>query len=159
MSDDEEKEAVEPYVPPKAAWRLPVLLEASKKDLEASRVDCSTCPVFILCESGEYGTGWVCQTCNATGIRMTEPEESGGPAPDLLGVDCGKHNFIVGPNSGLQKTCSLCTGDQIGLEMGNPLNRFYLLATVHAKVPIGTRQKVLKARVKVWEKRLKKGTP
>jgi hypothetical protein len=140
----------EPYVPPPVAWRLPVFLEATPEELTARLVDCSTCPVYLLCEAGEGGTGWVCGTCKATGVAVEQIEESKLP-DDLLIIDCATHKFNRIPAAENMTVCSLCGGGQVELEINFPNSRAHLITTVHAHVPVTERQRFLREQMAYWK--------
>lgn len=138
------------YEPPHNAWRLRVFIEATPEELRARQVGCSTCPVFMLCENGEGGTGFVCAQCGATGIDIENTPESQMPK-DLLVVDCNQHKFNRKPEDQNVTLCSLCSGGQMDLEIQFPDSRFHYLSTVHAAVPVEERQRKLREAFKFWE--------
>jgi hypothetical protein len=140
----------ENYEPPHNAWRLRLFVIASPEELRARQVTCGTCPVFILCENGEGGTGYVCEVCGATGIDIEKTPEAEMPK-DLLVVDCGQHKFNRKPAGENLTLCSLCSGGQMDLEVQFPDSRFHYLTTVYAKVPVKERQKKLREALVFWE--------
>ena len=146
MSEENEKK--EAYVPPKASWRLPLFIKAQPKALKKKLVDCPTCPVFLLCQEGQGGTGYVCPICKSTGVWIDEPGLSALPK-DILLIDCAKHNFDASKK--LTK-CALCSGGIMQLEWQNRGARNHYVATVHARVPIEARQAALAEAWTTWER-------
>lgn len=139
----------EPYVPPPVAWRLPLFIEATHEELRARQVDCPRCPVYLLCEAGEGGTGWVCQFCGSTGVAVEKLEESKLPG-DLLIIDCAAHKFHKLPVADNMTSCALCSGGQMELELQFPASRMHMVSTVHAKVSVEERQKFLREKRDFW---------
>lgn len=137
------------YIPPPVAWRLPLFVEATHEELRARQVDCPRCPVYMQCEAGEGGTGWVCPTCGATGVSIEKVDENTFP-PDLLIIDCGAHKFNRRPDAKNMTICSLCSGGQMELEMRFPDARVHLISSVHAKIPVESRQKFLQEKRDFW---------
>lgn len=137
------------YIPPRAAWRLKVFKDAPVDQLKEQQVDCPTCPVFLLCQAGEGGTGWVCKICKATGMEIS-PIESGKHPDEILIIDCAKHNFETKKESERMTSCSLCSGGQMEFEVRFPDIKAYLLTTVHSGVPVEDRQKKLKETFEFW---------
>lgn len=141
----------ESYTPPPASWRLKVFVEAPVSELKKRQVDCTTCPVFLLCEVGEGGTGWVCGTCKSTGFEIT-PIESGKHPDEILIIDCAKHKFNVRKDSEKMTSCALCSGGQMELEIAlGPEIRAHYLSTVHSTVPVEERQRFLKEKYEFWK--------
>lgn len=146
------------YTPPSASWRLRQFIEAPLQELHARQVTCSTCPVFLLCENGEGGTGYVCEVCNATGLKIEDTPEA-EMAADLLVVDCGQHKFERKPTGENMALCSLCSGGQMDLEVQFPDSRFHFLTTIYAKVAVEERQRKLKEALEFWEAEYAKAPP
>ena len=139
------------YAGPTAAWRLPLFIEASLDAVKAKVVECSTCPVFLLCETGTGGTGWVCPKCNATGVYVDQPENDKAPE-DVLVVDCGNHKFDVRAESKRISECALCSGGIMELEILAKTTKNHYIATAYAKVAVETRHAHLKAAHDKWKK-------
>lgn len=149
MSENDEETLI-PFTPPASSWRLPVFIEAPLEEILAKRVDCSTCPVFFACEAGEGGSGWVCSECKATGVLVSKFEP--GELPDHhMVVDCGKHKFHKNPKSEGMTRCTICSGNQMELELQYPDKQLHYIPTVHALVPVEERQKVLKEKFEFWK--------
>jgi ribosomal protein S27AE len=139
------------YTPPPAAWRLKVFLDAPVDELKRRQVDCPTCPVSLMCEVGEGGTGWTCGRCKSTGFEIT-PIESGKHPDEILMIDCAAHKFATKKESERMTLCALCSGNVMELEvvMGET-KRLHYLTTVHAMVPVEERQRFLKEKFEFWK--------
>jgi hypothetical protein len=153
MSDTkDETETKEPYTPPKSSWRLTTFIEAPMDEIKAKIVDCKTCPVFLLCEAGQGGTGWTCMKCRSTGVYVDTPEGNGKLPDDALILDCTKHKFEMRKEAEQIPSCSLCNGGMMELEVINitegdkkvPYTKSHYIATVHAGMKVEERQKALK---------------
>ena len=139
------------YIPPPVTWRLPVFIEAPVEALKKNQVTCPTCPVFLQCQAGEGGTGWVCKTCRSTGVYVGKEQENEKAPPDFLIVDCGKHTFNEKSASEQMTVCALCSGNQMELELRFPDNRAHYLTTEYMTVPVETRQQFLKEKHEFWK--------
>lgn len=149
-SDETEKKT--PYTPPKNSWRLTAFIDAPIEEIKAKRVECKTCPVFLLCEAGQGGTGWTCVKCRSTGVYVDTPEGSGKLPDDALILDCGKHKFEMRKEAEQIPSCSLCNGGMMELEVINiavgeskvPYTKSHLVTTIYSVIPVEERQKSLK---------------
>jgi hypothetical protein len=106
--------------------------------LEASRVDCGTCPVSLKCVLGQDGTGWTFNCCRATAVNVT----TGDGRSVKVVVDCAKHAFEQKPEAASFIRCVLCSGEIMDTEVRAARNHgssYLYLPTVHAKVPVGDR--------------------
>jgi hypothetical protein len=140
-------------VPPAVSWTYPDFMRASLKDIEARTVDCQNCPVFMLCETGQGGTGWTCPKCKATGVYLDPPKDNGATMPDyLLVMDCAKHKFEVNKDSNSVKECGLCSGGVMEFEVINKGTKNFFVRTVHAKVTAEARQEMFKTAWDHWTK-------
>lgn len=116
-------------------WEIGPLLEASAKDVEATRVDCGTCPVSLQCITSNGGNGWRYECCGAVGVDIVD--DHGGAL--TLVMDCSKNAFQPRVRASDQPVCPLCSGDFVkGHVMEMTLHHRYV-PTVHAKVPVRTR--------------------
>lgn len=147
----EPEEKPEEYVPPRESWRLPVFIEASLDDVAKTLVDCSSCPVNLLCSEGEGGTGYVCKTCGNTGVWIDEPSYGKEIPKDILILDCAKHKFNA-PEKNRMTKCAICSGGIMQLEVLNHGARNHVVFTVHAKVSVAERQKTLREAWAKWKK-------
>jgi hypothetical protein len=111
-------------------WPLAALFEAIVKDVEATCVDCGTCPVSIQCLASDGGNGWRYDCCGAVGIEVSEV---------LLIMDCEKNTFVQRERASDMKQCPLCSGDLVKGHVLGMSDHHRYLPTVHAKVPIKTR--------------------
>jgi len=150
MTDDSDDKTQDeaPYVPPDSSMTLQELIKRPLKEI--TPVDCSTCPVSMLCQEGQGGAGYVCDICGATGVYVDEPEPGAFPK-NLLVMDCGKHRFETLEGKGKMPDCGLCTGDQMELLLRNEHAVNHYVPTVHARVPLAERQKVLAEKLKYWK--------
>lgn len=118
-------------------WLLGKLFAAAPSDVEATAVNCSTCPVSLACLAERGGTGVKCPQCGATGV-----EDLTGPTRSLLIMDCANNRFggtgsLVTPEF---SACPLCNGHIVKAHfLGHAATHRYVL-TVHAKVDFKTRQ-------------------
>ena len=149
----------EQYQPPKKSWRLPVLIETPLEKLKETVVDCPECPVYLFCKEGQGGTGWWCAQCGMTGVWIDEPDPNELPK-DLLNIDCAKHNFEKHEKR-KHPICSFCSGGIMQLEYLNTTEaedrmRNHLVLTVHSKVTVEERQKVLKRDFARWKEHYEK---
>ncbi len=150
--DSAEDEGLRPYEPPLAAWRLPAFVEAPLAEVEAKVVECRTCPVFLMCEAGQGGTGWTCASCRATGVLVDVPG-TGTVPEDVLLIDCGRHQFWTREAAVDLTRCDLCSGRVMDLELRARGSKQHYIATVHARVPVAERQKNLREAYEYWNRR------
>lgn len=143
------------YKPPKTSWRLPVLIEAPIKKVKKTVVDCSTCPVSLLCENREGGSGYVCDTCGGTAVLVEEPQDNKAP-DDVLLIDCEKHKFEKREGVDPITRCTLCSGAIMETEVQGVGVRHHLVLTAHSRVKIEDRIKQLSDAAAYWHKMLEK---
>lgn len=141
----------EEYVPPKVAWRLPVFIDAPLSKVKKTVVDCPQCPVFLFCQEGEGGTGYVCSQCGGTGVWVDQPDFSTEIPKDMLNIDCSKHKFERADRKVLTK-CAICSGGIMQLEVTGHGTRNWIIFTKHARVSVADRQKQLKEAAEKWKK-------
>lgn len=130
--------------------RLADAVRMKDADVEAFRVTCETCPVSMQCIVGQGGTGWTFDCCGSTTIYLTEEESKAR----ILLVDCGKHNFERQESTKACKQCALCSGGIMEVEARGMANHRYL-PTVHAKVPVAERLRVLRQKLPEVEEKLR----
>jgi len=146
----EQKEIVEI---PSVSWLLTDYIRASDKEILEKTVNCTNCPVFILCETGQGGTGWTCSKCNATGVYLDTPKEGANELPEhVLVIDCGKHKFEKKKECAQITECSLCSGGLMELEVLNKGTKNHYIRTVHAYIAHEQRKKVLLQGWNYWSK-------
>ncbi len=139
------------YVPPAVAFRLTDYINASVEEVKKRTVECGTCPVYLLCEAGQGGTGWTCPTCKATGVYVSEPDPSKMP-DDVLAVDCTKHKFETRPEAAQIQKCGLCSGGAMELEVLSRGSKTHYILTAYTSIPPLERQKFLKESFEQWSK-------
>lgn len=144
--DEDEK-----YVPPKAAFRLMDFIQASVDEVAAKTVDCGTCPVNMLCENSEGGTGYVCEECNATAVFVQELQPGERLPSDVLLLDCGEHKFKKRENTDRITKCAICSGAIMEKEVLNEGVKHHYIYTTHAKLTVGQRQKTLSFAAAHWK--------
>lgn len=114
----------------KVGWSLTMLFEANPERVEASRVDCGTCPVSLQCALSDGGNGWRFSCCGATGV------EANGA---LLVMDCQQNTFHQEERAAVIPQCPLCKGDLVKNHVLGMADHYRYVPTVHAKVPVRTR--------------------
>lgn len=140
----------EKFTPPPCAWDLKAFSEASDAEIEAKKVSCSTCPVNMLCETGEGGTGYVCQTCGMTGVWIDEPDPK-RPSTDVYMIDCARHKFHTREKNGQMRTCSTCTGEVMEAYVENVNSKLHYIYTEHARVSAEERRNTLRDSLAYWK--------
>lgn len=121
------------------------MLKLGIDDVRAKVVGCSTCPVFMLCESSTGGSGYTCKTCKATGVFLDEDKED-----EVLVLDCFKHKFGTKTGGELEK-CPLCSGTMMKFEYREMPPKSWIIFTEHAVVPLETRIKTLNESLDHWK--------
>ncbi len=139
------------YTPPSAAFRLPLFVAMPLAEAAKNVVSCSTCPVSMLCEAAEGGSGWGCPTCKATGVWVDVPEGNDLPK-QVIGVDCGKHKFHMRKEAEQITKCSLCSGGAMELEVLTKGPAQYIVFTEYATVSLADRHKQLGDFYEYWKK-------
>lgn len=148
-----EDEAPVKIDPPSVSWAFTTFMRASLKQIEAKTVSCTNCPVFMLCETGQGGTGWVCPKCKMSGVYLDEPTDGGTTMPErVLAVDCAKHKFHVDKDCNQITECGVCSGGLMEFEVLNRGTKNYYIRTVHAIIPVAKRQETLKMAWDHWTK-------
>lgn len=109
MSND--KEAEEKLQPDPIALRFKDLLTFSRPQLMERRVNCSTCPVNMLCESGDGSAGYKCEKCGAVAVMIDDPNPA--RCQSVYIVLCAINKFKVadpqnGQGGGLTPVCHVC---------------------------------------------------
>lgn len=140
------------YEPPKTAWDFRKFIEAPLEEILTKRVGCSNCPVSMLCMAGEGGTGYVCQECGSTGVWVEEPSP-GAAAEDVLLLDCAEHKFDRSDKNKTTRRCSICSGEIMELFVRHVKSNMHFVATEHARVPVETRQTILRDALAYWLKK------
>ena len=124
-------------------WSLKDLFAATAAAVEATAVNCTTCPVSLQCLAGQDGLGQKATCCGATAVV-----DLTGPGRQLLILDCNKHRFgtplHTHPEFG---ECPMCSGDIVQAHLLGHVETHRYVPTVHAAVPIATR-------LAVWRKAL-----
>jgi hypothetical protein len=126
-------------------WRFVDLLAATTDDVEATVVDCSTCPVSMQCLAARGGNGFKFPCCGSTAVPVSP--ESG---TRLLVMDCTKNQFETGmPGPTEFSRCPLCSGDIVKNQVLalDPGHRY--LPTVHSIIPVAARLEAWKLLVPI----------
>jgi hypothetical protein len=158
--NEEEEEGTEapPIECPSVAWTYHDFIHATPVAIAEKTVECKTCPVFMLCETGTGGTGWVCPKCKTTGVFIDEPKDLASMPDYVLVVDCANHKFEVKKESTQITECSLCSGGLMELEVLNKGTKNFYIRTVHAVVDAKERQEKLKKAWHYWKEYYAKKT-
>ncbi len=115
-------------------WTLMKLLEATPEAVEASRVDCGTCPVSMQCIAGDGGNGWKFDCCGAAAVEVITDE-----GRVLLVMDCAENRFERNVRAEEFKECGLCNCDVVMTHFLGMSDHHRYVPTVHAKVPVRER--------------------
>jgi len=137
----------EVYTPPETAITLRQILDGPIDKVVP--VDCTNCPVNMLCQEASGGTGFVCESCGATSVYVEEPDDR-GLVNNILIVDCHKHRFEKDASKARQ--CGLCDGAVMSFYAYNHGAKHHYLPTVHAAVSLKKRQETLRKAYKVYAK-------
>lgn len=143
MSNEEETQAVNI---PAVAMDPILMLGMTDEEITAKTVSCSTCPVFLLCESSSLGSGVRCGVCGSTGVFLREDDENEG-----LILDCNQHKFPV-KDGGLLPSCPMCTGQMMRFEYRELPPKNWIIRTVHSAVSLADRRKVMGDSLVHWKK-------
>ena len=109
-------------------WPFAALLEVSPAQLDATRVDCGTCPVSIQCLAGDGGNGWRFDCCGATGVQVAD-----GDGQLLLVMDCADNAFKARMHDKDLGVCPLCSGDLLKAHVLGMTDHHRYVPTAHAK--------------------------
>ena len=133
------------------SMRVYEFLNASDDAIRERTVDCPTCPVNMLCQSGEGSTKHACPTCGMTAVMIDTDDMK--TCEHLYVIDCGKHGF---PKD--VKACNWCDGRIMEHEQRDPAiaPQVHWLYTVHAKVSIVERKKKLRETEPICKQKLAK---
>ena len=106
-----DKEPEEKLQPDPIAIRFKDLLRMTRPQLKERRVDCATCPVNMLCESGDGSAGYRCEKCGAVAVMIDDPNPA--RCQSVYIVLCSRNKFKVadpqnGQGGGLTPVCHVC---------------------------------------------------
>lgn len=139
-------EAQEVKIAPQA-MRVFDFMKAPNDVIDAKTVDCDVCPVSMLCQAGEGGSGRVCEDCRSTGVPIDA--DTYQDAKHLYLIDCANHNF---PTEKPLKPCNMCDGRILQHEVREPppTPTVHYVRTKYAKVSIDDRKEKFRAEEIVW---------
>lgn len=128
-------------------WTADELLSTPIETLEASVVDCGSCPVNLSCAVRRGGNGYKYACCGSTAVVVEGLITVSGicVSPSLLVMDCARNRFETSPRVlDLKELCVLCKAEHFALvHLLNLTPNHRIVPTVHAKVP-------LRERVAAW---------
>ena len=133
-------------IPAAAMDPIAMVTTLTQADIEAKTVGCSTCPVFLLCESSSYGSGYTCGKCKTTGVLFSTDNED-----EVMVVDCAKHKFPTKADGGTMAECTLCNGQIMKQEYRSMPPKNYIILTENSAVPLDVRLEKLKDSLKHWK--------
>lgn len=119
-------------------------MEKNADEIRALQVDCTTCPVSMLCQSETGASGYTCKECRATSVYMDD-----GTKEHAYVIDCAKHTFPVNTNQEI--LCQLCDGRTMKHEYTWVFPWQWILPTVHSKMSVEARQKEMLAGKDSWK--------
>jgi hypothetical protein len=118
-------------------WPIKKLIEASPAQVDATRVDCGTCPVSLQCIAASGGNGWRFECCGSTGVEVNG---------QLLIMDCQENRFEQRYEPAVSiKVCPLCSGDLVKGHLLGMSDHHRYVPTAHAKFPA-------RVRLALWHK-------
>jgi hypothetical protein len=148
MAASKRKPRLPIFEPPPSSWDFGDFLNAGAADIVSRTVDCSTCPVALLCHGGAASTGTYCQACGATAVYWEGNRLSDAADRHVLVIDCHEHRFSDRSNS--QHQCALCDGevirDHVKRQKGKvrTIAVMHYLHTTHASYSAASRQEAWK---------------
>ena len=120
----------------------------SNAEIEAKVVDCPTCPVNMLCEAGEGGSGFACGQCDGTAMGVEDVNLA--KTANMYYIDCAKQHFSR-DGGVIAQGCDMCTGKIMKTEVNGIPPTLYIIRTVYAKVSIDERRRIFEVRRKEYE--------
>jgi len=132
---------------PKKTWYPADYVKADTEAIKASAVDCDTCPVSMLCQASTGSSGFVCTECHSTSVFTDDNDRQ-----HAYVIDCEKHTFPIDEQKKI--VCQLCDGRTFKHEFHWVFPWSWILPTVHAKVGVEERQRVMREGYERWKSEL-----
>ena len=124
-------------------WTIHDVLHAPLEDVQATTVNCGTCPVSLQCLVGQGGNGYVYDCCKATAVDVVE----NGGTHVLLLMDCKNHQFARQNVTKDKGRCPFCSGSIVLSDVLRINKNYRYVPTEHAAVSLKTRLALWKAKL------------